>query len=107
MRSEQHLGSHLIWPDFSGSYLNGLYNYLLSFSKRTQPLVDVDALQQQADDEFDLLWDAGQIVGWDSAPKNNGVSEGIWCPACEYDDQHIHLTHFYFRPAALRKTNRL
>lgn len=65
------------------SYLNGLYTYLLSFSKRTQPLVDVDALEEQADEEFGVLWDAGQIVGWESVSKQNGANEGIWCPACE------------------------
>jgi splicing factor 3A subunit 3 len=61
-----------------------LYNYLLSFSKRTQPLVDVDALQHQAEEEFDALWEAGNVEGWESAPKSNAIGEGIWCPACEY-----------------------
>jgi splicing factor 3A subunit 3 len=63
-------------------YLSGLYTYLVSFSKRTQPLVDVDILQQQAEEEFDKLWEEGEVSGWELAAKTNGAVEGIWCPAC-------------------------
>jgi splicing factor 3A subunit 3 len=64
-------------------YLVGLYNYLLSFSNRTQPLVDVDTLQHQAEEEFDTLWEEGKVTGWESTSKANVAGEGIWCPACE------------------------
>jgi len=62
----------------------GLYNYLLSFSKRTQPLVDIDALQLKAEEEFETLWEGGEVVGWELDTKENGAGEGIWCTACGY-----------------------
>lgn len=66
------------------SYLSGLYSYLLSFTKRTQPLVDVDAAQLQVEEEFNRLWEEGKIDGWTNSPQANGSGavEGIWCPAC-------------------------
>jgi splicing factor 3A subunit 3 len=62
-------------------YLAGLYNYLLSFSKRTQPLTDINALQKKAEEEFDQLWEEGKVLGWE-VTKSTGPIEGIWCPAC-------------------------
>ncbi|KIM29435.1 hypothetical protein M408DRAFT_328707 [Serendipita vermifera MAFF 305830] len=77
------------------SYLSGLYTYLLSFSKRTQPLVDVDSLQQRAEEEFDILWDEGKVEGWESASKQNGANEGVWCQACQrpYAKQTVFDAH--------------
>jgi splicing factor 3A subunit 3 len=65
------------WP----SYLSGLHSYLLSFTKRTQPLVDVEAAQLQVEGEFDRLWEEGKIEGWTSGPQTDG-NGAIWCPAC-------------------------
>jgi len=94
------------WP----SYLSGLYSYLLSFTKRTQPLVDVDAAQIQVEEEFNRLWEEGKIDGWTSGPQTNGSGavEGIWCPACS----PLFLlfkpsTHAYRRPKVLCQTNRI
>jgi splicing factor 3A subunit 3 len=64
------------------SYLSGLFTYLLSFSKRTQPLVDIDALQMEAEKEFDDLWEQGQVPGWEITIKSDASGEGIWCAAC-------------------------
>lgn len=65
------------------SYLSGLYSYLLSFTKRTQPLIDVDAAQLHVEEEFNRLWEEGKMDGWMNGPKTNGGGvEGIWCPAC-------------------------
>ncbi|KAK0499861.1 hypothetical protein EDD18DRAFT_1308197 [Armillaria luteobubalina] len=66
------------------NYISNLYTYLLSFAKRTQPLVDVNAQQQEAETEFSKLWDAGELKAWEeSSPKvqANGESGGIWCSA--------------------------
>lgn len=72
-------------PDESYSirYLAQLHSYLLSFTKRTQPLVDVDALQTEASEEFEKLWEQGQISSWgEDASKPPESIEGIWCAAC-------------------------
>lgn len=70
-------------------YLQSLHAYLLSFTKRTQPLVDVDDEQALAEAAFNRLWDEGQLTEWadkeDVKMENgNGVGEqGVWCSACK------------------------
>lgn len=70
------------------SYIKNLHSYLLSFTKRTQPLVDVEVRQREAEAEFDSKWEAGEIKGWEEATAklqpNNGTAGGIWCSACMY-----------------------
>jgi len=78
------------------TYLASLHAYLLSFSKRTQPLVNVDEQQQEASDEFEKRWEEGQITGWeDEAMKQNGAGEGVWCGACQkmYAKQTVFDAH--------------
>lgn len=69
-------------------YLKNLHTYLLSFAKKTMPLVDIDAQQREAEEDFEKKWDEGQITGWDeNAPKahaNGQDGSGIWCSACKY-----------------------
>jgi splicing factor 3A subunit 3 len=72
--------------DAFGSYIKALHNYLLEFTKRTQPLVDVDAHQKAAESDFDSKWAEGAVPGWEdvassAAPVANGGT-GIWCSAC-------------------------
>jgi splicing factor 3A subunit 3 len=65
-----------------------LHAYLLSFVKKTLPLVDVVGQQAQAESEFDVLWSEGKIDGWKDTQQGptptaaNGTGEGIWCAAC-------------------------
>jgi hypothetical protein len=70
-------------------YIKALYAYLLGFTKRTQPLVDVDTRQKAAEAAFDLKWSEGTVLGWEGvsssssvAPAANGGT-GIWCSACK------------------------
>lgn len=69
--------------NLNDSYLQGLHTYLLSFTKRTQPLVDVDEQQVLADTEFTKLWNEGQLSGWEepNTDAQNGT-DGVWCSAC-------------------------
>lgn len=68
------------------SYIKNLSSYLLSFTKKTQPLVDIDTRQQEATADFDKRWDALEIPGWEDVdPKsqaNGNENMGIWCGAC-------------------------
>ncbi|KAF8351610.1 hypothetical protein F5887DRAFT_1094502 [Amanita rubescens] len=81
------------------AYLKGLYTYLFSFVKRTQPLVDVNAQEQAAEEEFEKKWDAKEIIGWDEPsidkPQSNGSESGIWCSACQklYSKQTVYDAH--------------
>ncbi|PBL02766.1 hypothetical protein ARMGADRAFT_1006098 [Armillaria gallica] len=80
------------------NYITNLYTYLLSFAKRTQPLVDINAQQQEAETEFTKLWDAGELKAWEEPnPKSqaNGESGGIWCSACQkhYSKQTVYDAH--------------
>jgi splicing factor 3A subunit 3 len=85
----------------------------LSFTKRTQPLVDVDTKQREADAEFDTKWEAGEITGWEESNTKaqavtNGTNAGIWCSACKYflsrNNNYADL-HFDLRPKELLQAN--
>jgi len=81
---------------FSFSYLLALHTYLLSFTKRTQPLQDTEQIQKESEAEFDSLWEENKIEGWDFAkekPKEEG--DGIWCSACHklYSKQTVYDAH--------------
>ncbi|KAF8592644.1 RNA splicing factor PRP9 [Ramaria rubella] len=80
------------------AYLTTLHSYLLSFTKRTQPLTDVARIHRNAEAEFDDLWEQGKIDGWDPVkPRSNGASaiDGIWCSACQkqYSKQTVYDAH--------------
>ncbi|KAG8884070.1 hypothetical protein FRB97_005292 [Tulasnella sp. 331] len=80
------------------AYVTALYAYLLSFTKRTQPLVDTNAQQREAETEFEKLWSQGQITGWGDTPPPsdaNGAEGGIYCTACQkhYAKQTVYDAH--------------
>lgn len=70
-------------------YITALHAYISSFSRKTQPLVDVGAQQKEAGAEFENLWREKKLPGWtDSEDKKQGVDgkaegEGVWCSACK------------------------
>ncbi|KIY73801.1 hypothetical protein CYLTODRAFT_428350 [Cylindrobasidium torrendii FP15055 ss-10] len=76
------------------SYITDLYSYLVSFAKRTQPLVDIDVQQQDAEDAFNNLWDAGDLKEWEEVAKVDSGG-GIWCAACQkqYSKQTVYDAH--------------
>lgn len=49
-------------------------------------MVDVDAQQQAAGEEFEKKWEEKEITGWEDVgidkPQSNGSESGIWCSAC-------------------------
>ena len=49
-------------------------------------MVDVDAQQQAAEEEFEKNWEAKEITGWEDdeidKTQPNGTEGGIWCSAC-------------------------
>lgn len=70
-------------------YIKALHSYLLSFTKRAQPLVDVDTQQKEAEVQFNQQWESGEIEGWvelkgKEAASGESDEQGIWCSACEY-----------------------
>ncbi|CAK5275474.1 unnamed protein product [Mycena citricolor] len=81
------------------TYIKNLHTYLLSFSKRTMPLVDMESQQLDATKLFEEKWAAGEIRGWEeNAPKatvNGQETAGIWCPACQklYAKQTVFDAH--------------
>ncbi|KAF8504207.1 RNA splicing factor PRP9 [Gautieria morchelliformis] len=78
------------------SYLTTLHSYLLSFTKRTQPLTDIARIHQAAEAEFDDLWEKGKVDDWDPVKRENGEgTAGIWCTACQkqYSKQTVYDAH--------------
>lgn len=77
-------------------YIRALHTYLVSFTRRAQPLIDVETQQKQAEAEFTSKWDAGEISGWEeerpNKPAVNGNGEGIWCAACKCSPLHSTIT---------------
>ena len=71
------------------SYIKDLHSYLLSFTKKTQPLEDVETRQRKTAIEFETKWEANEILGWEdpseSKKQGNGTETGgVWCSACEF-----------------------
>ncbi|KAG6337239.1 hypothetical protein ID866_1869 [Astraeus odoratus] len=83
------------------SYVQSLHDYLLSFLKKTQPLVDVDSMHRQQEAEFEKKWEAGELdEDWQndqSAKRAADATEngGIWCSACQkaYSKQTVYDAH--------------
>ncbi|KAH7887568.1 hypothetical protein F5I97DRAFT_1804991 [Phlebopus sp. FC_14] len=84
------------------NYIQGLHDYLLSFVKRTKPLVDVALKHQEAEAEFQRKWEAGELDDdWDDAKDGkHGMdaiekSGGVWCSACQksYSKQTVYDAH--------------
>ncbi|CAM6127542.1 unnamed protein product [Calypogeia fissa] len=46
-------------------YMSNLIEYLRSFFQRTQPLQDLDKVFSKVETEFNQLWDAGALDGWE------------------------------------------
>ncbi|PPQ77424.1 hypothetical protein CVT25_011006 [Psilocybe cyanescens] len=82
------------------TYIKNLHSYLLSFTKKTQPLVDVDTRQRNAALEIDKKWEAHELPGWEDASEfksqaNGDKNAGIWCSACQkhYSKQTVYDAH--------------
>lgn len=71
-------------------YIRALHAYLVSFTKRSQPLVDVETQQREAEEQFTKSWESGELVEeWQDsrqskAPTTENGEAGIWCAACTY-----------------------
>ncbi|KIJ70154.1 hypothetical protein HYDPIDRAFT_121637 [Hydnomerulius pinastri MD-312] len=82
-------------------YIQNIHDYLLSFVKKTQPLVDIDSKHQEAEAEFQKGWEEGAFdEDWDDgqSTKRTASSEesgGIWCSACQksYSKQTVYDAH--------------
>ncbi|KAH9938371.1 uncharacterized protein B0H18DRAFT_1112538 [Fomitopsis serialis] len=46
-------------------YIRALHTYLVSFTRRAQPLVDMESQQKEASARFTSKWDADEILGWE------------------------------------------
>ncbi|KAJ7639013.1 hypothetical protein FB45DRAFT_418383 [Roridomyces roridus] len=81
------------------TYINNLHAYLLSFAKRTMPLVDIDGQQKEAELDFDQKWESGELKAWEEVatktPANGNDAGGIWCSACQknYSKQTVYDAH--------------
>ncbi|KAG1892248.1 hypothetical protein F4604DRAFT_1912976 [Suillus subluteus] len=82
-------------------YIQHLHDYLLSFVKRTQPLVDIQTKHQEAEVEFYQKWEDGEFVDWDESKtakrsaNADGAGEGMWCSACQksYSKKTVYDAH--------------
>ena len=92
-------------------YILALNNYLTSFMRRTQPLVDIDSKQTATIEEFNRKWDEGEFEGWADVNQKaqvDGTVEGIWCAACKCSITcNTSLFYPLLRPKDVFKTNRL
>ncbi|KAG9317504.1 hypothetical protein JVU11DRAFT_1709 [Chiua virens] len=81
-------------------YIRSLHDHLLSFLKRTQPLIDIDSKHREDEAEFLKKWDAGEFdADWeDQSNKRVPSSEeagSIWCSPCQksYSKQTVYDAH--------------
>ncbi|OQR92055.1 splicing factor 3A [Achlya hypogyna] len=62
------------------TYLTELRAYLTDFYRRTQPLVDLDDVVNEAQAQFEKSWALGQVKGW--APAAD-TTASTYCKACQ------------------------
>ncbi|KAF2125572.1 splicesome-associated protein [Dothidotthia symphoricarpi CBS 119687] len=82
-------------------YLKALQDYLEGFIRRTKPLENLDKLFANFDKEFEELWKAEEVPGWEkndpAAVPTNGDApgEGIWCTACKksFSKETVYESH--------------
>ncbi|KAI0720278.1 RNA splicing factor PRP9 [Cerioporus squamosus] len=81
-------------------YIRALHAYLVSFMKRSQPLVDVESQQRAAEEQFEKYWESEGAEEWQDArqpkaPGNENGEAGIWCAACQkmYSKQTVYDAH--------------
>lgn len=100
-------------------YVGGLASYLEGFMRRIRPLEPLDELFANLDEEFEKLWESGQVAGWGpeeskngtAGPVTEGTGEGIWCPDCqkEFKNENVYRNHLtgkkHIRAAEARKAN--
>lgn len=76
-------------------YIRALHAYLISFTKRSQPLIDVESQQREAEAHFNTYWELDESNDWEEAQvkaPENGSGDGIWCAACGYSDLRVYLS---------------
>jgi splicing factor 3A subunit 3 len=64
------------------SYLKTLLNYLKSFFSRTQPLFDINQLEETNNKSFEDWWNNKSIKGWEFIP-NNLKTYSLYCLPCK------------------------
>lgn len=79
-------------------YVGNLAKYLEGFISRVRPLEPLDALYAKYDDDFNKLWEANEVPGWEpeaAKPTTEGTGEGIWCPDCEkeFKNENVYKAH--------------
>ncbi|KAL1944313.1 hypothetical protein VTO73DRAFT_3498 [Trametes versicolor] len=79
-------------------YIRALHAYLISFTKRSQPLIDVESQQREAEAHFNTYWELDESNDWEEAQvkaPENGSGDGIWCAACQkmYSKQTVYDAH--------------
>ncbi|KAG0762578.1 hypothetical protein G6F57_005117 [Rhizopus arrhizus] len=62
-------------------YLNQAIDYLYDFFRRARPLYDVTKLETAAKEEFDRLWQSGELEGWKDVIGN--ADQSLYCAACQ------------------------
>jgi splicing factor 3A subunit 3 len=67
----------------------GLKSYLVSFFKKTQPLIPWEKIEETTEEMFESEWDQGSLFGWeDTIQRIRGISlvdkdsNPLHCIAC-------------------------
>jgi len=77
-------------------YVRNLANYLENFMKLTKPLENLDRLLAQFEEEFEKLWTAGEVPGWEDEVVTLGNDSPTWCADCEkeFGNENVFKHHF-------------
>ncbi|KAI9006135.1 hypothetical protein BC832DRAFT_556216 [Gaertneriomyces semiglobifer] len=77
-------------------YLQTLHSYVESFFRRTQPLVHLVDVRQEALSEFEQQWEAETVAGWEAQAAEDDKSVGdLFCVACnkQYSKRTVYDAH--------------
>lgn len=77
-------------------YVRNVANYLDNFIKLTKPLENLDKLFASFDEEFETLWTAGEVPGWQDEVITLGNQSLTWCADCEkeFGNENVFKHHF-------------
>lgn len=66
-------------------YLIDFITYLESVFKRAKPLVNIDTVRKDAEEEFGKLWEENGVVGWERLIGNGSEDPAsLFCVACKF-----------------------
>lgn len=76
-------------------YLQELFEYLVDFHKRIQPLENVNEELERAYVSFEQRWESGTVPGWEQVIQEAKNAQQKYCSACAkwFTNEAVYVNH--------------